>query len=183
MNVSKRNKFARSMAGSTNGGMPGHFGICWDGEDLKVYSKNKAYVVTRLLAKIVDESGRLRVFDENSRDFYCCLRQNSEKPNKNAFLLLTQNGQYVLSSKEDWIEADIYVQAVSMNQRGDAPVAPLSIWAHFLRKGPDIDGMVDSQTKSIVAVSSDFNVVWLLDTLADSVFAPQAASKEVDSNE
>lgn len=182
MKLSKRDEFANDMVCGVNGGVLGYLGVCRDEEGLKVYSKHKAYLVTYLRARFMDESSQLRVFDENSRDVYCILRQHPAKSKKNAFLLLTQDGQYVLSSKEDGIEADIYVQAVPIGKRGDAPVVPLSVWAHF-RKGPDIDGLVDSQTKSIVAISTDFNVVRLLDTLAGSFFAPKSASKEVDSDE
>lgn len=179
MNASKQDKFVIGMVNGTNGGVPHYFGILPDQDGYKLYSEHKVYGVTRICAKIVNEHGQERTFDEHSKDFYCCFRQCSTKSKKNAFLLLDEVGQYVISSKEDWVCADIYVQAVPLSKSEDKPVSLISIWAHFNKRSDSND---ICPKEHVVAVSTDFNVSWLLNALADSTFATPVDEK-VDAEE
>ena len=170
MSSAKKEKIFEDLTIGVYKGVPNYFGIYWDdeGKGLWVCSQTRVYSILRLNARIMDESGRVLTFDESSRDFSCCLRQGSpEKPKKSAFLLLDQNGQYLLSSKEDWIEADIYLLAVQGKQTNDTPRMPLTIWAHFRKHSEE--GNFHPQNH-VVAISSDSHIAWLLDALANSFF-------------
>lgn len=174
----KREKFVDEMIGSANAGIPGYFGIIPNERETgyELFTKKHGYVVMRLEVQIKDQYGQTYSFNEHSKDFCCCLRQGAEKWKRNAFLLLNPQGQYICSSKEEWVEADIYAMAIPAQLKSDSPAMPLVIWGRFHRHGED-----DLKVKNrLAAVSSDYNVAWLLDALADSTFGPQKINEVTD---
>lgn len=167
MNDQKVAKLTDDLIEGVNTGKKGYFSIMQSEQGPILYSEGATYLVTRLFAKLADGKGNQTAFDEKSVSFCCCFRQGTcLKPKKAAFLLMDENEQYILSSKEDWVDADIYAQAVPVRHKDGDALTPLGFWAHF-RKRPDIEGQVRDH---VVAVSTDFQLAWLLDSLSDYVF-------------
>lgn len=168
MDKNKEDKFVGSMVGGVNAGCPAYVGITWneEGKVLELLTQHRRYSITRLRAKMIDEKGSLHVFDEHSKDFVCVFRKgSSEKPKKNAILLINEAGEYLLSSKDGFLEATVYVQAIPIVTREEGQPDPIALWARF-QKQADADADVKNR---VVAITSDFNLVWLLDAFADSI--------------
>lgn len=168
MTEEKRGKFVNSMIHGLNAGIPSYVGVEQNDktQQLLLYAQRRSYSVTRFQAEIMGEKGSLYRFDERSKDFVCIFRKGDpEKPKKNALLLMNQDGQYLLSSKDSFIRATVYVQAIpSVAREGEQP-KPIALWARF-QKQPETD--IDIKNH-VVAITSDYNLVWLLDAFADTI--------------
>ncbi len=179
MRDDKKQKLVADLTTGINHGIPGYFGIMPNeqGDGYVLCSKRQSYPIMRLSATFVNGQGQRCTYDNLSKNFYCCLRQGGpKKPKKDAFVAMNENEQCRFSSKDDWVDADIYVQAIPSTVKSGMSVIPLAVWGHF-RKRPNDDSHIKNR---VVAVSTDLHLVWLLDTLADNIFNPMAEDVKND---
>lgn len=164
----KQEKFMNDMIAGVNAGHPAYAGIIWDDKmkRFQLFMQHRIYVVTRIKAKITDERGKLYAFNEHSGNFTCIFRKGPpEKPKKNALLLMDKDGQYLLSSKDSFVDTTVYIQAISPIVQDEEMPDYIALWARF-QKQPDVD--IDIKNH-MVAIISDYNSVCLLDTFADNI--------------